>query len=92
MVKVINDAFMVCGDCLVIIANDDASGLDYYLDEDAAAEREAEIRQAITGIQSDGSYIAAGNGDQDDEFSSLPCACCKTNLAGTRHHCVVLDQ
>ena len=30
-VDIIDDAFMVCTDCLMIIANDDASGLDYSL-------------------------------------------------------------
>lgn len=92
MVKIIDDAFMVCGDCLMIIANNDASGLDYFLDEDAANKREEQIRQAIAGVQSDGRYIAAGNSAHDDEFSSLPCACCRTRLAGARHHCVVLGQ
>ena len=90
MVKIIDDAFMVCGDCLMIIANNDASGLDYFLDEDAANKRDEEIRKAISDIQSDGSYLVAGDDDQNDEFSSRACDCCGTRLAGERYHCRLL--
>jgi hypothetical protein len=36
-IEVIDDDFMVCTDCLVIIANDDSSGLDYSMGDDEAA-------------------------------------------------------
>ncbi|WP_280553448.1 hypothetical protein [Halomonas sp. 25-S5] len=39
-VDIIDDDFMVCTDCLMIIVNDDATGLDYSMDEEEAAERE----------------------------------------------------
>ncbi|MDI5922694.1 hypothetical protein QLQ86_18140 [Halomonas sp. LR5S13] len=92
MVIIIDDAFMVCTDCLMIIANDDASGLDYSLGEEEAGAWEREIRGAIAEIQRQVGQIAVGDGDRDDEFSSSPCACCGIRLAGWRHHCVILGS
>jgi hypothetical protein len=89
---IIDDDFMVCTDCLMIIANDDASGLDYSLGEEEAEVREQEIRGAITEIQREEGQIAVGDSDRDDEFSPSPCACCGTRLAGARHHCVILGS
>ncbi|GAA0634919.1 hypothetical protein ACFPTY_10175 [Halomonas beimenensis] len=63
------------------IANDDASGLDYSPDEGEAEAREREIRGAIAEIQRE----EVGTSDRDNEFSSRPCACCGTHLAGARH-------
>jgi len=92
MVEVIDDNFMVCTDCLMIIANNDATGLDYSMDEEEAAEREQEIREAMAEIQREEGPIAVGDNDMDEEFSSSPCACCDTRLAGPRHHCVILES
>jgi hypothetical protein len=86
MAKIIDDEFYVCSDCLMIIANDDASSLDYYY-EDKADAREQEIRDAIDAV--DGT-ICAGDSDRDLEFSRNGCECCGSRLAGTLHHCVVL--
>src|SRR5690554_8017223 len=88
----IDDDFMVCTDCLMIIANDDASGLDYALGEEEAEAREHEIRGAIAEIQREEGRITVGDSDRDDEFSAIPCACCGTRLAGARHHCVILGS
>ena len=92
MPTIIDDDFMVCTDCLMIIANDDASGLDYSLGEEGAEARMREIREAIEDIQREEGQIAVGDSDRDDEFSSSPCACCGTRLAGARHHCVILGS
>ncbi|MBS9403675.1 hypothetical protein KG088_08530 [Halomonas sp. TRM85114] len=89
--EIIDDQFMVCPDCLMIIANDDASGLDDSLSEKEAVEREQEIREAIAETQREG-QIAVGDSERDDEFSVSPCACCGTRLAGQRHHCVILGS
>ncbi|WP_445000250.1 hypothetical protein [Halomonas mongoliensis] len=89
---IIDDDFMVCTDCLMIIANDDASGLDYSLGEEEAEVREHEILEAIAEIQREEGQIAVGDSGKDDEFSSSPCACCGTRLAGARHHCVLLGD
>jgi len=57
-VDIIDDDFMVCTDCLMIIANDDASGLDYSLGEEEAEARELErcsapatLRQLPVGMR-----------------------------------------
>lgn len=93
MVNIIDDDFMVCTDCLMIIANDDASGLDYSLgEEEEAAAREQEIRGAIAEIQREEGQVAVGDSDRDEEFSSCPCACCGSRLAGQRHHCVIMGN
>jgi len=84
-ISILDDHFMVCTDCLMIIANDDASGLDYSLDEAAAAEREKEIREAIADLEG---HIAVGDSGNDEEFSVSPCECCGTREAGKRHHCL----
>ena len=91
-VDIIDDDVMVCTDCLMIIANDDASGLDYSLGEEEAAAREQEIRGAIAEIQREEGQVAVGASDRDEEFSSRPCACCGMRLAGPRHHCVILGS
>lgn len=90
MVEIIDDDFMVCTDCLMIIANEDASGLDYALGEEKAEAREHEIREAIAEVQREEGQIAVGDSDRDDEFSSSSCSCCGSRLAGVRHHCVIL--
>src|SRR5690554_5571867 len=89
---IIDNDFMVCTDCLMIIANDDASGLDYSLGEEEAEVREQEIRRAITEIQREEGQIDVGDSDRDNEFSPSPCACCGTRLAGARHHCAILGS
>ncbi|MDZ7854201.1 MAG: hypothetical protein U5L98_16590 [Halomonas sp.] len=91
-VNMVDDEFMVCTDCLMIIANDDASGLDYSLGEEEGAAREQEIRKAIAVIQREEGQIAVGDGDRYVEFSSRPCACCGIRLAGPRHHFVILGS
>lgn len=90
MATILDDHFMVCTDCLMIIANDDASGLDYHLNEADAAAREREIRRSIAAHASEG-HIAVGDSERDEEFSSSPCDCCNFSLAGSRHHCVLMS-
>ncbi|MBS9405444.1 hypothetical protein KG088_17705 [Halomonas sp. TRM85114] len=75
----------------MIIANDNASGLDDSLSEKEAVEREQQIREAIAEIQREG-QIAVGDSNRDYEFSVSPCACCGTRLAGQRNHCVILSS
>ncbi|WP_300272096.1 hypothetical protein [Halomonas sp.] len=51
MATIVDDHVMVCDDCLMIIANDDATGLDHFLDEESAAAREREVRDSIYAAQ-----------------------------------------
>ena len=89
MAQVIDDDFMVCTDCLMAIANDDYSGLDYHYSAAEAGQRMADIK---TGMDSAGGYICCGDSDRDEEFSTRDCDCCGCYLAGSRHHCVVLGD
>lgn len=89
MVDIVDDDFMVCTDCLMAIANDDYSGLDYHYSEAEATERMAEIQ---AGMAAAGGNICCGEADRDEEFSSRDCDCCGSSLAGSRHHCVVLSS
>ena len=85
------ESIMVCNDCLMIIANDDASGLDYHLDEEASAEREEEIRSGIKALQEEmGGHVSAGDSEQDDDFSTDSCDTCGIREHGSRHHCLVV--
>jgi hypothetical protein len=88
-----HEDYFVCIDCLMGIANDDYSGLDYYLNNEESIKREEHIRNSIFSIQSSYNNFAsihAGNSDKDEEFSNDSCDCCGNCLAGSRHHCVVL--
>ncbi|MBF7052256.1 hypothetical protein IOC61_02865 [Halomonas sp. KAO] len=91
MATIVDDHVMVCADCLMIIANDDATGLDYFLDEENAAVRERNVRDSIAAVQRDGDYLVAGDSEQDEVFSTSPCDCCNSTLAGSRHHCVLMS-
>ena len=88
--KIIDDEFMVCADCLMIIANGDDSGLDYHYGKDAA-ERLAKIEAGLSAVSAVSGYVSVGDSDRDDEFSTRDCDCCGTTLAGSRHHCVVIE-
>lgn len=87
MCEVLDENFMVCSDCLMAVANDDFSGLDYHLSEVEATERMAHIQSSIAEI--DG-YVTVGNSENDESFSQSKCECCDTTLHGSRHHCVIL--
>lgn len=87
MTEVINDRFMVCTDCIMIIANDDASSFDYHYG-DEADERETDVREAINEVEG---HIVPGDEDKDQDFSWNPCHCCGSTLGGSRHHCTVLS-
>lgn len=60
MVKVIEENFMVCCDCLSAIACDDYTGLDYHYNESEAEKRMEEIKR---GIENAGGYIVYGDSD-----------------------------
>jgi hypothetical protein len=86
--EIIDERFMVCTDCISIIANDDASSFDYYYG-DKADEREAEVRKAINETEG---HIVPGDSENDQEFSWNPCDCCGSNLAGSRFQCAILSS
>lgn len=83
-----------CTDCLMIIANDDDSGM--YLDGDPAAHRQAMADvwgSTIEGLQADGDVRACGYwvaGDQATDHSTAGCDACGSPLHGERHEISVL--
>ena len=74
--------YKVCDDCIMAIANDDYSGLDYYLSEDESLQRMEQIKQGMAAL---GQNIVCMN-DEPDEFSVVSCDCCGDHLAGRRHY------
>ena len=74
--------YKVCTDCIMVIANNDFTGLDYHYDEDEASTRMDEIKQGMANL---GANIVCMD-VEPDEFCTLPCDCCETMLAGERHY------
>ena len=78
---VIDDDVRCCIDCLMIVANDDASGMD-----DAT---EKQCRDGIASIQGD---LVCNDNDDDIEFSWSACDICGSGLGGSRHHLAILGD
>jgi hypothetical protein len=81
MATVIDDDIWCCVDCLMLVANGDASGMD---DETEA--------RCTKGIESYDGYLVCNDHDDDKEFSSSPCDVCGSHLAGSRHHLAALGD
>ena len=74
---------LLCEDCVLAIANDDFSGLDYaYDDPEDSAARQEEIMDGITAIHRAGMVPVVG---EDVGFSCSGCDCCGSGDAGNRH-------
>lgn len=79
----------VCVDCLMAIANDDYSGLDYHYDEAKAEKRMEEIQTGIWSLSDEGKYhLAVG---EDEGFSWSGCDCCGSGLGGERHGVYLIE-
>lgn len=76
--------YMVCTDCLMAIANDDYSGLDYHYSPIEAKQRRREIRAGMKRL----GWLSPD--DRHEEFSSDSCDCCGNHLHGERHGVVSL--
>ena len=86
MIKIVDEEYMVCVDCLMVIANGDYSGLALHPDEDRRIE-------AINrGLDRAGGFVVCGDEEKDEEFSNRGCDNCRSGLAGSLHHCVVLGE
>jgi hypothetical protein len=80
---------LVCEDCYILIGTGDATSFDYYYGE-RADERLAEVEGAIDKLAELYGYLTVGS-EESLEFSHLPCDCCKSHLAGSRHHVIALN-
>ena len=87
MMNVLDDEFMVCVDCLMVIANSDYSGL--AIDPETEDQRTKDIND---GFESIDGHICCGDSERDQEFSWSDCDCCGSSLGGSRHHCVILGD
>ena len=83
---ILDDNVMVCSDCIMFIANSEepADNADGWTAENFQA-----YQDQYWGIGAD---IACGDSEKDEEFSSRPCEGCGCTLAGSRHHCAVLQH
>jgi hypothetical protein len=81
MARVI-DELQVCGDCLMIIANDDETGI----------ESEADIKRIRNAINARSGYLYLGNEEKNGGFSWRSCECCNNGLGGERYHVVELGD
>ena len=91
MNEIISTEIMVCNDCLQAIANDDYTGLDYYLEPAEAEQRMHHIQQRLSelGEVVVGDYYI--NPQAEDIFSTQPCECCHSDLHGLRVACLILE-
>lgn len=83
---------MVCSDCLPVIVNGDASHLDYYYTDEDAQKRMEEIEQGIKEYSEHGYYLAGGDSETYEEFSTSSCDCCGGKLYGSRYHVVGIKR
>lgn len=72
----------VCVDCIMIIANDDSSGMD---DDTLAA-----VREGIAALARAGYNLAPA--DHVTDFSTTTCGCCHSSLAGMRMEVALLAR
>jgi len=87
--KVNIENIVVCEDCIQAIVNDDYTGLDYHYNEQEAEQRHNEIVAGILALSALGHIVTTG---EEDEFSSRPCDCCLSRLAGARFYCSTLIE
>jgi hypothetical protein len=77
----IHSELMVCTDCVMVIANDDTSGID-------SIQRERHVKRAVQAL---GGNVCLGDILKAESFSSKLCDCCG-DLPGERFHVVILQE
>lgn len=83
------DKIQVCCDCLMVIANGDYSSLAMY--PETEDKRRDEIDAGLDRLAKIG-HVTCGDSVNDDLFNHHACECCESELAGSRHQCVILGQ
>jgi len=86
----VKEKIMVCNDCFQPIVNGDFSALDYWYRPVQARERYEAVKAGMDRLTEDGAQLCAG--DDHNEFSSFPCECCGSKLAGERNEIVLLTN
>lgn len=97
--QIIRDGILLCDDCLIVAVNGDYSGFDGAMNgrgPEVEAERDARIAEVDAGLERLGPNLVPSYDSETergiDEFSSSPCGCCGTRLAGSRHEFAVLGD
>lgn len=85
--KVIIENLALCTDCTMAAVNDDYTGLDYHYSKEESDKRYKEITAGLTEL---GPGLCYDSRQEDDEFSTRQCDCCKSRLAGRRTYFCVL--
>jgi hypothetical protein len=74
----------VCVDCAAVIANGDWEQIDDYDKYD--------IRQGLARTSGGYWVLDCGENEENDiDFSTTPCDCCRRKWAGARHGASILD-
>lgn len=92
--KIIDDCFMICDDCLQAIINDDYTGIQYsYEVEEDVNKRIAEIKKGIWNATEHGKYHLVYNNDHtgDTCFMWKNCECCNA-LPGNRNRMAIIGK
>jgi hypothetical protein len=84
------EKYMVCTDCMLVIANGDYSSLDYHFDEKESKERAESIDKGIDSLIEKGGYLTIGDLETKEDFSIYSCECCGSKLAGERFEAIVI--
>ena len=81
MAEIIIDNLVFCTDCTIAAANGDLSGI----------EDDQQYADTTTGLERLGKISAVYHaGQEPDEFSTRPCDCCGSRLAGSRDYFIIL--
>lgn len=75
------DEIQVCGDCLIVIANNDWTGI-----------RDEDVSRIKRGIKNLNGHAYVGDSEKDRGFSWRGCECCNNGLGGERYHVVILGD
>jgi hypothetical protein len=81
MATIVDDNCFVCADCLIWVANGDASGMD--------EKTHAHVTNTANDVRG---YWCAGDSDKEKDFSWSACDRCGCALGGSRHHAVILGD
>jgi len=74
-----------CEDCTQAAVNDDHSALDYHYNPEEAVNRYNKIQANLARL----GHVMRDPARDEDEFSTRPCDCCRTKLAGRRLYFIV---
>ena len=75
----------LCEDCVIAYYNDDYSGLDYYLTEEEADERQEVIKAGLNREFGIRSFVGL-DADSDDDLSLGDCECCGVEATIVRQY------